>query len=211
MGERVPREFFERPTLEMAEALLGTELVHETGEGTAAGRIVEVEAYIGPGDKAAHTYGGRRTRRTEAMFGPAGHAYVYQIRGTHFCLNAVSGANGSPEAVLIRALEPTRGLDLMAARRGLLLKRREDGSYGIRDLRGLAGGPGRLCRALGITKEQYGWSLTDSPLHLCHDIDPIPADQICRGPRVNIEYAEEAREWPWRFWIRGNPYVSKKG
>lgn len=199
--EPVKAGFFRRPTLELARALLGTELVHCTPEGETYGRIVEVEAYMGPYDKAAHSYTGRRTARTEVMFGPPGRAYVYFIYGMYDCLNVVSGPEGSPEAILVRALEPTGGLDLMSRRRGM-------SELTPRRIRHLTSGPGKLCRAMGITRAQYGGDLTVPPLFIRHDQDPIPPEEIETGPRINIDYAEEARDFPWRFWISGNAYVS---
>lgn len=196
--------WFEQPTLSMAKALLGMRLTHETPEGIAAGRIVEVEAYCGPLDKAAHSYGGRRTQRTEAMFGPPGHAYLYRIYGMHVCFDVVSGPLESPEAILVRALEPVDGLGLMALRRGLDLS-----GPSAKTLRSLTNGPAKLSEALGITMTQYGWSLWTPPLYLSHDQDPIAEHLIATGPRINVGYAEEARTYPWRFWIRDNPFVSR--
>lgn len=181
------RSFFEMPTLELCLHLLGKELTHD-GVG---GYIVEVEAYMGPHDRAAHSYGGRRTKRTEVMFGPPGKAYVYTIHQQH-CLNVVSGKEGHPEAILVRALQPTKGIEKMMERRG-----RADN---------LTNGPGRLCQALGITKAQYGWDLLESPLR----IGPgIPVKRVAVGPRIGIENTGEARHYPWRFWIDGNEHVSR--
>ncbi len=218
-------DFFRQPTLELATSLLGMELVHETAEGAAAGRIVEVEAYMGPEDKGAHSYGGKKTRRTEVMFGPPGHAYVYLIYGMYYCFNVVSGPPGKPEAILVRALEPTEGIPLMARRRKISLPSGLEkvvdmpgkpsfshdalSSTSLRLLKRLTNGPGKLCAALGITKQQYGWDLARSPLYLRPGRSPIHPEQIARGPRINIDYAEEAKEYPWRFWIRDNPFVSQ--
>jgi DNA-3-methyladenine glycosylase len=197
--EPLPRSFYRRPTLVVARELLGAELVHETPEGTAAGMIVEVEAYLGPEDRAAHSYGGRRTARTEVMYGEAGHAYVFQTYGLHFCFNVVTVGPGVPQAVLVRALEPTRGLELMARRRGVPAERATL----------LCSGPARLCQALGITRAQYGLDLTRPPLYICRGRSPVPEEAVARGPRIGVEYAGEWRDRPWRFWVRGNPHVSR--
>lgn len=204
-----PQFFAHRSTLEVAQRLLGMELVHDSPEGTTAGIIVEVEAYMGPHDKGAHTYGGKVTPRTRAMYGPPGHAYIYLIYGMHHCLNVVSAPVGAPEAVLIRALEPTRGIELMARRRGLDLPPPDGEGYPVRWLKKLASGPGKLCQAMGINMEHYGLSLMEPPLYLRHARDPIPTSRVATGPRINIPYAEEFRDKPWRFWIRDNPHVSQ--
>lgn len=183
----IDRAFFETPTLELCLKLLGKEL---TLNGVG-GYIVEVEAYIGPHDRAAHSYGGRRTRRTEVMYGPPGRAYVYVIHG-HHCLNVVSGPEGAPEAILVRALEPTKGIEKMRERRG-----RHDR---------LTDGPGKLCQALGITREHNGWDLLTSPLRIS---DGIPVREVAVGTRIGIENTGEARWYPWRFWIAGNEHVSR--
>lgn len=183
----IDETLFEIPTLPLCIQLLGKEL---TLDGIG-GYIVEVEAYIGPGDRAAHTYGGRRTARTEAMFGPPGKAYVYAIH-RHHCVNIVSGREGDPEAILVRALEPTTGIERMIERRG-----RTDN---------LTNGPGRLCQALGITKSQYGWDLLTSPLRLS---EGIPVKKVAVGTRIGIDNAGEARDYPWRFWIADNEHVSR--
>lgn len=188
--------FFQRPTLELAQHLLGKLLVKHSDEGIASSWIVETEAYIGPDDRAAHSYGNRRTARTEIMFGPPGHAYTYSMH-THCLVNVVSGAEGAPEAILIRAVEPCEGIDIMQARRGRLRTAFE-----------LTNGPGKLTKALGITMEDYGLSLMKPPLLIAEGkkIDP---SHIVSGPRIGIENTGEAKHYPWRFWIDGHPYVSR--
>lgn len=205
LGPVVEAAFFRRPAPELAPALLGLELVHETPEGLASGVIVEVEAYAGPEDKGAHSFGGRRTARTEVMFGPAGYAYVFAIYGMHFCFNVVAAEPGQPQAVLVRALEPRRGLALMARRRRL-----GGDPHGLRAGL-LTGGPGRLCQALAITRAQYGLPLFDpaSPLRLHRPNPPFSVGAVARGPRINIDYAAEWKDVPWRFWVRDNPHVSR--
>lgn len=189
----VAKEFFQQPTLELAEALLGTVLVKETGEGLAAGYIVETEAYIGPMDQAAHSYNNRRTKRTEIMFHESGLAYTY-VMHTHCLFNVVSGGTGNPEAVLIRAAEPLAGVALMASRRGMP------------DSVNLTNGPGKLTKALGINMSDYGHPLTTKPLYIAAGQKP---ENISIGKRIGIDNSGPAKDYPWRFWITGNPWVSR--
>jgi DNA-3-methyladenine glycosylase len=189
------RSFYSRPVLRVARDCIGKVVVRTTNEGISAGKIVEAEAYRGPEDLAAHSAGGRRTRRTEVMFGPAGYAYVFLIYGMHFHLNLVAGLVGEPHAVLIRALEPLMGIDLMARRRGLPESRRE-----------LTNGPGKLCQALDITKREYGVDLcAKGELYLAEG--PAPG-RIARRPRVGVDYAGKWAERPWRFIDADSPHVS---
>ena len=179
------REFFDRDVNDVARELVGATLLVD-GVG---GAIVEVEAYDHD-DPAAHGFRGR-TERTAAMFGPAGHAYVYLSYGLHWCLNFVCGAEDVPAAVLVRALEPTAGLDLMRRRRG------------VEDARLLAAGPGRLCQALGVSREHDGLPLDEPPFELrARDREP----EIVAGPRIGITRAADR---PWRYGIAGSPFVSR--
>lgn len=178
-------------------------LVHQTNEGATAGRVVEVEMYRGMLDKAAHSYKGVPTKRTEVMFGSAGHAYVYFIYGMYYCFNVVASDIGKPEAILIRALEPVCGLELMAKRRGLSTADFSKSSQRRR----LTSGPGRLATAMGITKEAYGLPLDRPPLYFVKE-DHMIDRSVASGPRINIGYAEEAQYFPWRFWLQGNPFVT---
>lgn len=189
------REFFCRGAVELAPALLGKVLVHKTPEGIASGIIVETEAYAGPEDLGAHSCRGSRTGRTQIMYGPGGFAYVYLIYGFHCCFNVVADREEHPQAVLVRALEPLDGLELMKRRRG------------TEDPLSLCSGPGKLCAALGITREQYGADLLGDKLYL-EDRPPVPREQIAVSPRINIDYAGEYRDKPWRFYLEGNPFVS---
>ncbi len=189
----LPQDFYEQPTLELARALLGCLLVKETNEGMAAGYIVETEAYIGPGDRAAHSYNNRRTVRTEVMFQRSGLAYTYQMH-THCLFNVVSGGEENPEAVLVRALEPWYSIELMKIRRGIEEKTK------------LTNGPGKLTKSLGITKGDYGRSLTVPPLYIAKGYSP---ESISAGKRIGIEKSGEARDYPWRFWVTNNKYVSR--
>ncbi|MBB6454502.1 DNA-3-methyladenine glycosylase [Salirhabdus euzebyi] len=186
--------FYKQPTLNLAQSLLGHILIKETNKGIAAGVIVETEAYIGPDDRAAHSFGNRRTKRTEIMFGEPGYAYVYEMH-THSLVNVVSGEVEKPEAVLIRAVEPVEGINLMYERRGLNKKETD-----------LTNGPGKLTKALGITKEDYGHPLFRKPLYIVEGEAPI---DISKGPRIGIQNSGEARDYPWRFWITGNRFVSR--
>lgn len=218
---------FRMPVLAMAPALLGWVLTHQTADGTASGIIVEVEAYRGPEDQAAHSRNGRRTERVRAMYGPPGHAYVFSIYGMHRCVNVVAGPEGIPHAVLLRALQPLNGLTHMARRRyqvpavidrvatwedrfGASLARvwtaAEDRPPAA--VRGLSSGPARLTQALGIGMEQYGWSLATSPLRLSPPLEP-QTWEVATGPRIGVEYAGAWSRKPWRFWVRGNPFVSR--
>lgn len=185
----LPREFYARPTVEVARGLLGKILVH----GRAAGRIVETEAYLGLEDLAAHASRGI-TERTRVLFGPPGHAYVYFIYGMHECLNLVAEPDGVPGCVLVRALEPLAGISLM--------RRRRPGAHSIRDL---ASGPGKLTAALDITRKLYGADVTRGALTVRNP----PADggfDILTTPRVGITHCAD---WPLRFVIAGSPFASR--
>lgn len=193
--EPVKQQFFHEPTITFAKKLLGHILVHETEEGVTAGRIVETEAYCGAEDRAAHSYGNRRTKRTEIMFGEPGYAYIYEMH-THALINVVTEKEGTPHAVLIRALEPVAGEELMFSRRGKNKKHTD-----------LTSGPGKLTKALGITKQDYyGHPLFEKPLYITKG---TPVTNISSGPRIGIPNSGEAKHYPWRFWETGNKYVSR--
>jgi DNA-3-methyladenine glycosylase len=179
------RDFFDRDVHLVASELVGAELYLDDVGGT----IVEVEAYHHE-DPAAHGYRGR-TERNASMFGPPGHAYVYRSYGVHWCLNFVCGGEGVANAVLIRALEPTQGLDEMRARRG------------VDDPRLLASGPGRLCQALGITREHDGLRLDRPPFHLRRRRTQV---ELVTGPRIGIT---KAAELPWRYGLAGSTFLSR--
>jgi DNA-3-methyladenine glycosylase len=172
---------------EVAPELIGAELLVD-GVG---GRIVEVEAYDHE-DPAAHGYGNRRTPRNASMFLPGGHAYVYRSYGIHWCLNFVCGEEGEASAVLVRALEPTAGIPVMRERRG------------VDDVRLLCAGPGRLCQALGVTREHDGLPLDRPPFRL---VPPRERVEIVRGPRIGIT---KAVEQPWRYGLAGSRFVSRR-
>jgi len=200
-GAPLPAAFFRRSALALAPDLLGLILACETDAGLAAGRIVEVEAYCGPTDLAAHSAGGRRTARNEMMYGAGGHAYVYFIYGMHWCVNVVAATPGRPEAVLLRGLEPLYGTDLMWARRGAHVPESA-----------LARGPGNLTRALGIDRALNGADLRRGALRVLRPAGgrgiPQPQD-VVRSRRIGVAYAGEWAERPWRFSVRGSPCVSR--
>ena len=184
MTRRLPRSFYAREdTLLVARELLGMHLVHDDGSGRRVGRIVETEAYMGPEDLAAHSSRGR-TPRTEVMFGPPGHAYVYFIYGFWNCMNIVTSRKGVPHAVLLRAVEPIEG---------------------IRDR---TWGPGLMCRAMGIDRTLNGEDLCADRLWLERPEAPLPPSRIARGPRIGVDYAGPWAKRPWRFFDRASPYVS---
>ena len=197
-GVPLPRSFYVQPTLVVARRLLGKVLVHETTNGgQAAGRIVETEAYRGPRDRAAHSRGGHRSARNETMYGPPGHAYVYFIYGMHHCVNVVTQDVDVPEAVLIRALEPVSGLDLMRSRRRLV-----DAPPWR-----LCRGPGALCQALGIARAHDGTDLVGGVLRIIDAPDLAPR-LTARTPRIGVAYAGRDALRPWRFVVRGAAAVS---
>lgn len=191
------REFFARPVLRVARALIGKLLVHDSAHGMALGRIVETEAYRGPEDLAAHTANGRRTRRNEPMWGEAGRAYVFQLYGMHWAFNVVTGGVGEPHAVLVRAVEPLEPTELLARRRGIAPSRRE-----------LTNGPGKLCAAFGIDGALSGVDLCDGSRLFIADAPRV--SDVGRSSRINVDYAGDWADVPWRFFERGNRYVSVK-
>ena len=190
----LPRGFYQRPTEEVAGDLLGKLLVRSTTEGTVAVRITEVEAYLGVEDPACHTFGGRRTPRTETMWGEAGFAYVYLIYGLHSCLNVVTVGEGEPEAVLIRGGRPVIGAELIRQRRGP----RVAGAA-------LTDGPGKLCQALAVTTADDGSDLSDpSGALVVRDAGfRVAPGSVERLPRVGVDYAGEAARWPLRLRLPG--------
>jgi DNA-3-methyladenine glycosylase len=186
-NDRLPLAFFARPALAVARDLLGQVLVKEGPLGWRAGRIVETEAYVGAHDLACHASKGRTTR-TEVLFGPPGRAYVFLIYGMYDCFNVVTEPEGVAAAVLIRGLEPLHGVP-----------------HGQK-----TDGPGKLCRALGITRQDNRADLRSGHVFLIPR-EAIPSSRIRKGPRVGVEYSGVWARKPYRFWVRDNPFVSKSG
>lgn len=181
---KLPRPFYDRDTILVAREILGKYLVHVTSRTERVGKIVEVEAYLGPHDLAAHSARGR-TKRNEVMFGPPGFAYVYMIYGMHHCMNVVTEKEGYASAVLLRALEP------------------------VRNLAGRASGPGLLCKAMGIDKRLNGHDLLSSDFYIAADAAPARF-RIIKRPRIGVDYAGPWARRHLRFYIAGNPFVSRR-
>ena len=192
---KLPRSFYEQSTIDVAKQLLGKFLVHRHADTTLVGRIVETEAYLGPYDLACHAAKGR-TKRTEVMFGAAGHAYVYFIYGFYNMLNLVTEAQDYPAAVLIRAVEPVRGIERMKLNRNN--KRLSD----------LASGPGKLCQAFAIDRSLNGQDVCGRVLYLEDRGDPIP--KFDATPRIGVDYAGKWKDKPLRFAVRESKFVSKR-
>jgi DNA-3-methyladenine glycosylase len=188
----LPHAFYERASVEVARDLLGKTLWRRTEAGLTAGIIVETEAYDGANDPASHAWRGQ-TQRNAVMFGPPGRAYVYFTYGMHYCINAVTGPVGQASAVLLRAIQPSAGLDIMCERRGQRISDRD-----------LARGPGRLCQALGITTADNGTDLAGDALWISETAD-APAFLIAVTPRIGITRAAER---PWRFVVCDSRYIS---
>lgn len=201
---KIQREFFKREALEVAVDLLGKNLIVETDDGLMKVRLVEVEAYTGEKDKACHTYGGRRTARTETMYRPGGCLYVYLIYGMYNMLNIVTGREGDGQAVLIRAAEALEGLDLMAKNR-FNKSYEELTSY---QKKNLLNGPGKLAQALGLDRSYNGLDLLGPKIYLADD--GYSDFEVGKSKRIGIDYAEEARDYLYRFYIKGSKYLSVK-
>lgn len=192
--EKLSRDFFDRDTVQVARDLLGQHLVRVLPDGTQlVCRITETEAYVGRMDKACHAYGYRRTPRTETLFGPPGTAYIYLIYGMYHCLNFVTEPEGEPCAVLIRGAHPVKNADIIAENR--FGRKCEDMTPYQR--KHFLNGPGKLCLGLALTRAQNGLDLLGNELFL----SPGPAPkQVFTGKRIGIDYAQEAVDFPWRFW-----------
>lgn len=193
--ERLTRDFYDRDTLTVARELLGCILVREYEGQRLMGRITEAEAYIGRCDKACHAYQYKRTPRTETLFAQPGTAYLYLIYGMYTCLNFVTEEENEPAAVLIRALEPLEGFDAMAELRyGKPLE-----EWNAYQHKNFLNGPGKLCKAMALDRSLNGHDLLTPPLYVLPRQGPV--GEIHCGPRIGIDYAQEARDFPWRFWL----------
>ncbi|MCM3869940.1 MAG: DNA-3-methyladenine glycosylase [Pyrinomonadaceae bacterium] len=195
---KIRRDFYTRTNvLTVARELLGNLLVVPATDGTrVSGIIVETEAYRGPLDRASHAYGGRRTKRTETMYGLGGTVYIFFVYGMYYQFNVVTNVKDVPHAVLVRALQPIDGIELMRHRR-----------HGQPD-RNLTNGPGKLCIAMGIDRKLDRADLLGTDVWL-EAGEKIPPRKIVSGPRIGIDYAGEWVDKPWRFWIKDNPFVSR--
>ncbi len=194
----LPNNFYTKDTLTVAKELLGKVLVTHTNEGVAKCRIVETEGYLGHSDKACHSYQKQPFGRVNVMFSEGGVAYVYLIYGMYYCFNVVTEKEGVPEAVLIRAGEPVGDTSLIEQRR-----------VKARRFTQLLNGPGKLCEGMGIGKEHYGISLCSNQIYI-EDAPLYKGEEIVATPRINIDYAEEAKDFLYRFVIKGNPHLSVK-
>lgn len=192
------RKFYTRDTVEIAKELLSKVLVHHSREGVTKGMIVETEAYYGELDPGSHAYRGKRTKRNEVMWGPPGYAYVYFTYGMHYMLNVVTGNEGEARAVLIRAVEPLEGIELMLKRRGISKD----------DLINLTNGPAKVTQAFGIDRQHNGVDMVNSNLMIVNDVETAPPDRfrIVSTPRIGIKNDPGDK---LRFYIAGNKFVSK--
>lgn len=200
--KKLDRAFYNRESLVVAKELLGKVLVHEVNGQKIVAKIVETEAYMGIEDKAAHSYGGRRTQRVEVMYGGPGFSYVFIVYGMYHCFNVVTMEEGIPQAVLIRAVEPIEGFELMAHNR----YKKPFNELKKSQIYGLTNGPGKLCKALLIDKSINGEDLCGNKLYIGDTQEENFT--IVSSKRVGIDYAEEAKDFLWRFYIKDNRYVS---
>ena len=200
--KKLPRSFYFDPTLTVAKELLGKHFCRRMGNKLLIGKIVEVEAYLGEKDPASHAYRGK-TKRNEVMFRPGGHLYVYFTYGMHFCANVVTEKEGVAHAVLLRAVEPMEGIEMM-------IQNRSKGQRGLVErwnngmLNGLTNGPAKLCEAIGIARAQNGTDLLGDEIFVVEG-EPIPKPQVVTSTRIGIRNAVERK---WRFFVKGNRFVS---
>jgi len=202
--KKLGEEFYDRPdVVQIAKELLGKVLVTKFDGAITAGRIVETEAYAGTVDRASHAWNGRRTKRTEVMYGLPGTAYIYLCYGIHQMFNVVTNQRDVPHAILIRALEPVEGQAVMLQRFGVKEGQRSDPYF-------LTKGPGNVGRALGLHTSHTGSSLQGDEVYIGDDGLRLKKEQIGESPRIGVDYAGEHAEWLYRFYVKGNKYVSGK-
>lgn len=192
-GKLLPYSFYQKDTISVAKGLLGKIMVFEDGPNRVAGMVVETEAYLGAEDPSCHSARGR-SKRNEVMFGPSGHAYIYLIYGIYLCFNVTSGPDDRPEAVLLRAVEPLEGIRTMEKNRGQ------------EDIHNLCSGPGKLVQAMGIDFSLNGTSVVEGPVRFFEEPEPRLFN-IVETTRIGIS---KAADWPLRFYIEGNRFISKK-
>lgn len=196
---RLGCDFYQKNAVKAAQDLLGKIIVRKYKGKTIKVKIVDTEAYSGAADKASHAYNNKKTKRTETMFSKGGVSYIYLIYGIHYCLNIVTAAEGKPDAVLIRAVEPLVGLDFIKANRKIKTRKKVD----------LTNGPGKLSQALNIDKSLNNCDLVKSnKLYLITDKNEESSFKIEAAPRINIDYAEDYKDKKWRFYIKDNKYIS---
>jgi len=191
-----PKEFYQLDALTLSRHLLGQVLSHTTERGTTTGYIIETEAYMGGTDRASHAFGGVPTERTQVLYTGSGTAYVFMIYGMHYLFNVSCGPPNDPQCVLVRALEPLTGIEIMTSRRQTDERIK------------LTNGPGKLTQAMGINDAHYGLDLVDSNLKILQGRF-VPDSLIVRGERINVDYAGDHALLPWRFWVNGSKYVSR--
>ncbi|MES2801606.1 MAG: DNA-3-methyladenine glycosylase [Bdellovibrionota bacterium] len=203
---KLKKSFYQRDTTLVARELLGKRLVHIVNGKRLSGIITETEAYLGIKDRGCHTFGNKKTKRTESMYLTGGHSYVYLIYGIYDCLNVVTQKEDIPEAVLIRSLEPDEGLTTMAKNR----KQKTFDPENKKHLWNLTTGPGKLAQALKITRNHNELLLTDDQIFIEDVGAKIKSSNIIASPRIGIDYAQEAKYWKLRFTIKDNFYISRK-
>ena len=205
------KKFFQQDGINLAKSILGKYLIRKYDEKIIVSKIVETESYMGVEDKAAHVYGDKKTERTKPLYLDGGHIYVYLIYGMYYCFNISSNKEYIPECVLIRAIEPIEGIDEISYNR----YKKDYNDLSSYQKRNITNGPGKLCMALNITKDLNLKSILGNELYISDyyykNNEKIYADdnfEIEIDKRINIDYAEEAKDYPWRFYIKDNKYVS---
>ena len=205
------KKFFQQDGINLAKSILGKYLIRKYDEKIIVSKIVETESYMGVEDKAAHVYGDKKTERTKPLYLDGGHIYVYLIYGMYYCFNISSNKENIPECVLIRAIEPIEGIDEISYNR----YKKDYNDLSSYQKRNITNGPGKLCMALNITKDLNLKSILGNELYISDyyykNNEKIYADdnfEIEIDKRINIDYAEEAKDYPWRFYIKDNKYVS---